>query len=653
MTMVMPGSGTTGLGARGQRRMQPNAVRPGVTGMPAAGAAGLRPNPAGGVPRTGAANGLPAGIDPAAVANDPEGYRRWMQQAQQQESQRPGSTMFAQPGQPASFRPNSADDVAPAGGMAMPGGPRIGGMSGGTFRPGPSRPDAPGTGGFSFARMSQINPASDLRGQMIAPGNSPRTTRFGGFLDRAAQDVADAEVPTFQQMDPFSSGAVDDMAGIGPVNINDVDLTDFSGANDLYGRAGSGLSSTMSRLSQLFGGGDPLSGVGGVSFDGTRAGSTLDSAESALNSSIVRNSDVGDARRMMMERLSALGGPDRGTLAAESYDQLVERSAPQFASMVSDLGKRTAAMGRRGAGMVNKEGADLGTARERELSLARRELATNAAQQTLADRLGVLDATRGTTESLAGMDFTDSGQRLQRGQALTGVADARRALARDATDAQATNASIGLQRASQMRGLANDEFGRSLSTAEFTRGTGDRLADQGTQRTRERTGNVERRFTADTANADRRERQADFRYNADRDRYGFARDERDGALSAAERGNDFRMRRASQMGDLYGQQRRFDAADRDELRGERGYQNDLRNQSVQDQINAILQGESWRSGNVGRATGAASTGFGNDPSSALFNAAGQAQGQADGAMGSIGQLLQALMMSQAMRGGAR
>jgi hypothetical protein len=41
--------------------------------------------------------GTPGGIDPRAVQADPQGFQRWMQGAQQQEQQMPGSTMMGRP----------------------------------------------------------------------------------------------------------------------------------------------------------------------------------------------------------------------------------------------------------------------------------------------------------------------------------------------------------------------------------------------------------------------------------------------------------------------------------------------------------------------------------------------------------------------------
>ena len=42
---------------------------------------------------------LPQGVDPRAVAADPQGYQRWMAGAKAQEASNPGSTMLSQQGQ--------------------------------------------------------------------------------------------------------------------------------------------------------------------------------------------------------------------------------------------------------------------------------------------------------------------------------------------------------------------------------------------------------------------------------------------------------------------------------------------------------------------------------------------------------------------------
>jgi hypothetical protein len=54
--------------------------------------------PTGSTAAMGRGTGLPAGIDPRAVAADPEGYQRMLQSAREQEARMPGSTMFSQGG---------------------------------------------------------------------------------------------------------------------------------------------------------------------------------------------------------------------------------------------------------------------------------------------------------------------------------------------------------------------------------------------------------------------------------------------------------------------------------------------------------------------------------------------------------------------------
>ena len=52
---------------------------------------------------------LPPGIDPRAVAADPQGYQNWLKQTQAQEAARPGSTQFApQAAQQPMVRPSGA-----------------------------------------------------------------------------------------------------------------------------------------------------------------------------------------------------------------------------------------------------------------------------------------------------------------------------------------------------------------------------------------------------------------------------------------------------------------------------------------------------------------------------------------------------------------
>lgn len=115
--------------------------------------------------------------------------------------------------------------------------------------------------------------------------------------------------------------------------------------------------------------------------------------------------DAQNLRTMTLADLEQVrGGADRGQLAADSYNLMAERSLPEFEKRQRELGQKTAALGRIGSGIYGSELTDLNTARERELSLSRRELANSAAGQTLADRLAQLQATQGVGDQLYSQD---------------------------------------------------------------------------------------------------------------------------------------------------------------------------------------------------------------------------------------------------------
>jgi hypothetical protein len=103
---------------------------------------------------------------------------------------------------------------------------------------------------------------------------------------------------------------------------------------------------------------------------------------------------------------NVLSSPDRSALAGQTYDQLVARGQPAYEQGLRNIGKRAAALGRIGAGMTTNELTDYGLAHERDLDLSRRELSTQSAQQSIADRLAQLDATRGVRGDRVGEAVT-------------------------------------------------------------------------------------------------------------------------------------------------------------------------------------------------------------------------------------------------------
>jgi hypothetical protein len=117
------------------------------------------------------------------------------------------------------------------------------------------------------------------------------------------------------------------------------------------------------------------------------------------------------ARQAVLQTLEeARGAPDRGALAQEQFDILQERGRPGFERRLRDIGRSASALGRVGAGITTTNLADLGAERERELALAGRELAAEAAGLSQQDRLRLLGATTGAAGFLGGQDI-ELGQR--------------------------------------------------------------------------------------------------------------------------------------------------------------------------------------------------------------------------------------------------
>ncbi|UOF79587.1 hypothetical protein [Caudoviricetes sp.] len=480
-----------------------------------------------------------------------------------------------------------------------------GGVQTGTFGNTP----APSTTGFSapYATMTSFGPGNDLQSTQINPTASANTAQAQGYAQQAAGQVAGQSFSPWQSMSPFTSGAAGQYQNIGPVNTQTAGTTDPTASYGLLNASQNALTSgpMASGMSMLTG----LGGEGaGFSYGGPGA-------------------DVGKARGMTMSALeSAMNGPDRMKLAGDAYDSLLARSEPQFAAAQRSLGQKAAALGRAGSGMVNTELADLGTARERELSTARKELATSAAQQTLADRLALTNAAQGVAQGFAGDDRADAGLNL------AGAQLAEQGRGRQLSAANSL-LNAGQFNASTLRGLGNDRFGMDATI------TGQRGAD------------ADRMNQGSQFNTGLAERKATFGYNADKDTYGSMVNERD-AQRADEfgRGN-FGLSKLSGLAGYSQGLANEDRANRNELRGERDYQTSAANQAVQDQMNSTQFDEWLRNSRAGRLQGYGALGFGNDPSGTLMQGAGYYGNQAAGNFASLGPMMQYLAQSRGQRTG--
>jgi hypothetical protein len=158
-TAGSPSLNTPDLQAAARAAYNPN------NSTPYAGQGGFGPNPNGAVPQ-GGGNGLGGtGLDPRAVAANPQGFQQFLQGAQQQETQRPGSTMFSQLGGAGMGAMGMAQ-----GGMAYAGGgiSTLGGYSdGGRLLKGPGD----GMSDNIPASIGRKQPARLADGEFVVPAD--------------------------------------------------------------------------------------------------------------------------------------------------------------------------------------------------------------------------------------------------------------------------------------------------------------------------------------------------------------------------------------------------------------------------------------------------------------------------------------------------
>lgn len=477
----------------------------------------------------------------------------------------------------------------------------------------------------SGAQLTPYSTDSNLRGQTILPSDSARTTTASGQADNAYSNYANYQLPQFQTMNAYASK--NSMDGIGPMTSNNVAGPDF-------GSARSAMMGGMPRASDYAQqAGDALGGVGGVSYSDN-------GATAALGKGFAYEGDTMGLRGNLVQRLSNLSAPDRVKLATEAFGQLEEGSRPQYEQAQRQVGQKAAALGRVGSGVTTNELGDLALQREKNLNLTKRGLATEAAGAQLQDQLDQAGAVSGGLSQLGGMDTGAEGLRMQRASLLKSIGDSQ-------MSAQGQNASLGMQRASMLRQMGQDAWGQGLDVA-------DREGSFARDTYGANVGNEERRQGVETRNVGLAQDKA--RFNESRDQYGYESgvNERNAGWNASKDRGTFLGQQASALGAREGQQRGFDASNRDELRGERGYQNDMANKAQSDRI-AQQQFAQWlQTQNINNATGLYGAGQTGNPGGA-YNAQAQNYGQqADGMFntaGSIAQMLPYLRNRGAQSGG--
>jgi hypothetical protein len=466
--------------------------------------------------------------------------------------------------------------------------------------------------------VTPIQPGqNDLRGQQITPGRSGRTTGTGALVDQQKQALG-----KFTGFKPFVG----------------VDATDTSGADRLAGAAeraiGTGLIpyNMASDLGATGPTGSAFSYRPAASVGRARGYGTYDTVRAGTHAPAA---DTSATRGAISSRLGELQGPDRGSLAARAFKLMQEQNDPVYAQRERALGQKAAALGRVGSGVTNSEFADLATQRTKEESLAQRQLAMEAAAQELADRRSVLDATQGVYGQLSGQDLADAGFQ----QGLRNEARSERGFGFDVD--QARN-QVDLQNANLAMG--ENQFGLDVARtgAEFS----DRATARNADNAFRRAGMLRAAGESDRDYGMQRGRflsdEAGRAFDRGRSMRSEARDERGAGLDYEQA--DLAARRGV-FGDLSSQEDRelgYERSDRNELRGERGYQDDLANQALENDIRRQQTEQNFAESDYGMYDRYLNSlgGIGNqyDPTGQLTGYAQSEQDQADQAFGGLGDL---------------
>lgn len=427
----------------------------------------------------------------------------------------------------------------------------------------PAAPQQPATQAFGAT--------NNLIGTQINPTNSAQTNTAQGYANKAGSEYNNFSLSPFQGVKPLDFGQERGMLGAAGDKMNGLNYN-FGAANQQYGQSQQAMQGLQALGQQNF-------GSGSASADTSKFNSELNTA------------------------LEGLKGPNRGEIGAETLSLLEERSRPGYDQTLRSVGAKNAAMGRRGSGITTNELGDVTLARERELSLARRDVSNDAAAQTLKDRLDVSNQQRG----IAGDRF---------GAEVQNASFADAGMARDQQGRQ-----FG---ASLQRGIAGDMANNAMQI-------GDRFGDQ----ERDRTGLGERQagFGRTLAN--------DYG-NMNRDEYGASVDERNTSRRDEYDQGDFSRSKFSDMRGYLGDERNNDRSNRNEMRDERGYQYGLSQDSIDNGFRTAGFEESLRNGRYNRAKGTTEIGFGGtSPVGAYSDSANQYRQSSGDAYEGAGQALAA------------
>lgn len=439
------------------------------------------------------------------------------------------------------------------------------------------------------AGIGSYGPDDNLIGSSVLPMDSGALQGYNGQVQSAANNVANFTYRPFQSMGPLSGAGntqYQNIANTGYQNAGQTSQTGAQGYMNTAAQQGGAGAAGQSALQGLLGGGG---GAGGFSYGGPAADATA-------------------ARGMTSDALkAAMTGPDRTQLAQQSFQLMRDQGQTGFEQDQRAVAQRAGALGRVGAGMTTNDLTGLAASRDKNLDYANRDLSLQAAQQTMQDRMDRTNLANGVTNTMAGNDRADAGLNLQ-GAALNEQSRARIA---------------GNQLAAGGQLMGYDSANRNLS-----RGLGQDAFGMGATNTAERNNDANRNLNTDQYNTNLSQNKAQAQTQYDTNAYDRATTERNAGRTDEYNRDNAGQNRLSSLGNVQNNQRSFEANNRNEVRGERGYQNDQSNAAQNSAIQQQNFNEWMRNSGWGRTMGAAGAGFSGNPSGAYNAAAGQYQGQA-------------------------
>ena len=247
-----------------------------------------------------------------------------------------------------------------------------------------------------------LAPPTNTPLQQLGPGPTPITPQQPTSTLRPMPEtiVHNPTNPTPQT--PAPTGPVKNPASAVPMGFGGINFTPYGPGNTL-------------RNQQITPTG--LGGVGGqVSQQATRA------------------------RELAAADLEGLGGPDRAQIASDTLRRLIADTEPAFQQELRGVGQRASALGRLGSGMTTSDLGDGSQRRNQAITSEAGRLASEAAGQTLADRMDVFGARSGASSQWGGDDLARESQAFNQGQGIRneyrGERDFQDYMANQATDDQ-------------------------------------------------------------------------------------------------------------------------------------------------------------------------------------------------------------------------